>query len=370
MTTRRVFLRAFGPTFAPVRRLDVARGTIGALLGIAAAAVVVRAGSFGPEALPFIVAPIGASAVLVFAAPASPLAQPWPVLVGNTSSAAVGIVVARLIDDTLTAAAVAVSVAIGVMMLLRALHPPGGACALYAAVGSAAVREQGLTFAVWPVGANTLMLLGVAVAVNHLTGRQYPHIADLSHQPDQELPPSERAGVGPADVERAMARLDQGLDIMPADVLALVHTAEEEALDRHLGRLRCDAIMTHEFVVLRASDRINTARLLIAEHHVEALAVVDDAHRVVGIVTLFDLFDTSGLQTPGDAPVTVVMSAPVTTVAVDTPAARLVALMSDGGLHDVPVVDAGARLVGMVTRRELIAILHRALDGVEIDDLR
>ncbi len=65
---------------------------------------------------------------------------------------------------------------------------------------------------------------------------------------------------------------------------------------------------------------------------------------------------------PGDlAPVGSVMTRRVTTVREDTPVVRLVALMTDLGYRHVPVVDGDERLVGIVTRRELIAALHRAL---------
>src|SRR5262249_37174049 len=95
----RRWLRSFIPSRQRYRMLDYARGGIGAFAGIMVASVVVRAIGGGPVGLPYIVAPIGASAVLVFAAPASPLAQPWAVLGGNTASAAVGIAAARMFDS-------------------------------------------------------------------------------------------------------------------------------------------------------------------------------------------------------------------------------------------------------------------------------
>jgi CBS domain-containing membrane protein len=138
------WLRSFKPVPPRYRPIEFARGGVGALAGIIVASVVVRYFHAGPLGLPFIVAPIGASAVLVFAAPASPLAQPWAVLGGNTASAAVGIAFARLFNDTMVAAAVAVGCAIVVMMLLNCLHPPGGACALFAAVGRVPFDRRGL----------------------------------------------------------------------------------------------------------------------------------------------------------------------------------------------------------------------------------
>lgn len=112
------WLRSFVPTRVRYSWLDLARGGAGAFAGIVVASVLVRTIGGGPIGLPFIVAPIGASAVLVFAAPASPLAHPWAVFGGNTASAAVGIAAAKVFDDRMTAAAVAVGAAIIVMMLL------------------------------------------------------------------------------------------------------------------------------------------------------------------------------------------------------------------------------------------------------------
>src|SRR4051794_1003956 len=170
------WLRTFRPRSLPYRGLDYLRGAVGALFGILLAGLAGKAFDIGPAALPFIVAPIGASAVLLFAAPASPLAQPWPVVGGNLVATLVGVVSGRVFDDTVLAAAAAVGAAIALMMLLRCVHLPGGACALFASVGAPAVHEQGFAFAVFPVAVNTVVLLLVAIAVNNLTGRRYPHV--------------------------------------------------------------------------------------------------------------------------------------------------------------------------------------------------
>ncbi|HRE01934.1 MAG TPA: HPP family protein [Ilumatobacteraceae bacterium] len=87
-------------------KAEIARGALGALVGIAVAGASARLVPGGPELLPFIIAPMGAVAVLLFAVPASPLAQPWPALGGNLISTAIGLAAHFLIDDVLTAAAV------------------------------------------------------------------------------------------------------------------------------------------------------------------------------------------------------------------------------------------------------------------------
>lgn len=154
------------------------RAAAGAGLGILVTALISRwwIGTAGPQ--PWLVAPLGASAVLVFAVPASPLAQPWAVIGGNTLSALVGAACAMLIGDPAWAGAVAVAAAIALMFALRCLHPPGGATALLTALGA-----TGFQFALSPMLVNSLLLVMAGVAYNSLTGRRYPHAQRQSSPP-------------------------------------------------------------------------------------------------------------------------------------------------------------------------------------------
>ncbi len=335
---------------------ELARGAIGALLGIAIAGATARLVPGGPELLPFLVAPMGASAVLLFAVPASPLAQPWPVLGGNVISTVIGLTAHWLIDDVLVAAAVGVGAAIGVMMLLRCLHPPGGACALLAATATPVIDDQGLAFALLPVAVNTVALLAVAVAVNNVTGRRYPHRAPAAPAPTGS---AEQFGISTPDIESAMKRLER-LDVMPADVVALIRDAEKHALDRRLGSIPVSRIMHTDVAVLQPFESIFRARAVIVQRRVKTLPVVDQDDRVIGVVSIIDLFtrDLVELET-----VDSIMNRDVTTILDSTPVADLVPLMTQEGYKNLPVVDAGDRLVGMITRGDLIAVLHRALVG-------
>lgn len=345
------WLATFRPRSPTQRTADYLRGALGAVLGIAVASWAGQLLDVGPDALPFIVAPIGATSVLLFAAPASPLAQPWAVVGGNIVSTLIGTASGRLIDNTTLAASVAVGAAIGAMMLLRCLHPPGGACALFVAVGAGVVRDQGFTFALFPVAVDTVFILLVAIAVNNLTGRRYPHAPETPSD-------AKRLGLQMADIRDAIARMDQGLDVLPDDVLALVREAEAHAVDRQIGRLQVHTVMERDVVSVLPFESVFRVRMIMSQQQVKAVPVLDDDRAVIGIVTIYDLFR---LGLANVAPVSTVMSSPVTTIDEDAPVARLVALMTDRGLRHVPVVDASGHLAGIVTRSELIRVLNHAL---------
>lgn len=181
--------------------------------------------------LPMIVAPMGASAVLIFAVPASPLAQPWPVIGGNVVSALVGITVARLVPDVALAAGLAVGLAIVVMSLLRCLHPPGGAAALTAVVGGPAVATAGYYFALVPVAANAVLLTLAGLLFHRLSGHSYPHRAEaLPPKADLAQEPQ------PEDIDRALDDLGETFDISRDDLALLVTRISHHAKVRSAGR--------------------------------------------------------------------------------------------------------------------------------------
>src|SRR5882762_3777812 len=111
------------------------RVVVGAAIGVLLTGLLCRVAGSQGAAVPWLVAPIGASAVLVFGVPGSPMAQPWAVVGGNTVSALAGIVCVLAFGSGPGVAALAVGLAIAAMFTLRCLHPPGGACALVTVLG-------------------------------------------------------------------------------------------------------------------------------------------------------------------------------------------------------------------------------------------
>ncbi|MBL3590802.1 MAG: HPP family protein [gamma proteobacterium endosymbiont of Lamellibrachia anaximandri] len=117
------------------------------------------------EAMPLILASTGASAILIFSLPFSPVSQPWNLVGGHLVSAFAGVSCYLLIPNDLLAASVSIPCAMLLMHLLRCMHPPGGATAITAVVGGANVHALGYAFIVIPVFINAIILLSIAMAI-------------------------------------------------------------------------------------------------------------------------------------------------------------------------------------------------------------
>ncbi|MGF6802262.1 CBS-domain-containing membrane protein [Paraburkholderia youngii] len=169
------WLSSFLPAPVTVKWHERARSCLGALLGIAFTGGLMYL-LLGPAAnIPLLVAPMGASAVLLFAVPASPLAQPWSIIGGNLVSATVGVTCAMLIGDPTLAAALAVALSISGMFALRCVHPPSGAVALTAVLGGPVIHALGYRFVLEPIAIQSAALLFAALVYHAATGHRYPH---------------------------------------------------------------------------------------------------------------------------------------------------------------------------------------------------
>lgn len=119
----------------------------------------------------WLMASLGASALLVFALPGSPMAQPWAVIAGNTLSALVGIAVIHLIHEPLLAMPLAASLSILGMFVLRCLHPPAAAVALIVVLG----HVMHYRYAFFPVMVDSILLVMAGAVYSNLTGKRYPN---------------------------------------------------------------------------------------------------------------------------------------------------------------------------------------------------
>ena len=211
-------------------------GALGIILVLAFTGALV-----GPTAALVIVPSTGASAVLIFAAPHSPFAQPWAVLAGHVLSALVGVACWQLVPNPTLAAGLAVGLAIGVMHVARCLHPPGGATALAAVIGGAAVHELGYRYALNPIALNCAIILIVGFVFNHaFPWRRYP--ASLMRYRGTAA----RAGsvwprISESHVSEAMDHLNVVIDVSPEEMGELIRqtlSIAQREQDAHLPAVR------------------------------------------------------------------------------------------------------------------------------------
>jgi len=285
------------------------RACLGALFGIAFTAWVAHAVLGRDIGAPLLVAPMGASAVLLFAVPESPLAQPWSIMGGNICAAIVGVVCAKLIGTPMVAAATAVALAISVMLAFRCVHPPSGAVALTAVLGGPAIHELGYRFVLIPIALQSAALLTAALAFHLTMGHRYPR----SFSSEAGHPPAGRwSGLGrrllsmlrwrgeaaSAPMPGASARGD------PTGIEALFHDDSDRFGGRVFGELTCADIMSsiphmphltrvstasHYDCTVRTDTPISDLAPHFKDHACDRVGVLDGAGRLVGAISQLDL---------------------------------------------------------------------------------
>jgi CBS-domain-containing membrane protein len=177
MSVKEYFIKMAGGAKGPPRVsfTEIIWSWLGSVIGIGICGYISSA-YFEPRDLTLIIGSFGASAVLVYGAIKSPLAQPRNLIGGHVISGLVGVASYQLFGETIwLAAAIGVSLAIAAMLVTKTLHPPGGATALIAVIGGKKIHDLGFLYVLLPVGAGALILLLVALFVNNLSNnRKYP----------------------------------------------------------------------------------------------------------------------------------------------------------------------------------------------------
>lgn len=354
---RSAIARFFSPILAGATLRDRMIACLGTILGISLTALVCRLFLQSTEGLPFIVAPLGASAVLLFAVPASPLAQPWPIIGGNMISALVGLLVARAIDEPVLAMGMGVSLAIAIMSAMRCLHPPGGAAALTAVIGGPNIASAGFLFPFVPVAVNSILLVVLGILFHKLTRRSYPHkptVANSAHG-TIDPPANQRVGFRPEDIDAALADMDQTLDINRGDLDRLLRQVELRALLRAKKKLTCADIMSRDIVRIGPAGSTAHARTVLLEHNIRTLPVANAEGGLLGIVGLRELV----LPT---AQVAEVMVKP-SVASPEEAAFSLLPTLTDGRTHAVVVTDPQGKILGLITQTDLLAAAARSISN-------
>ena len=161
----------FGGDQAQVSWQEKLRSAFGALIGLALVLVLAKYLGDLNGTNEWLIASLGASALLVFAIPQSPMAQPWAVIGGNSISAVVGITLNHFVSEPLISMPAGVALSILGMFYLRCLHPPAAAVALIVISG----QIMHYRFALFPVLVDSVLLIIAGAIYNNLTGKRYPN---------------------------------------------------------------------------------------------------------------------------------------------------------------------------------------------------
>ena len=323
----------------------------------------------------WMMASLGASALLVFVLPSSPLAQPWAVIGGNVVAAVIGIACVNLFDHPMLTAPVAVGLSILCMFVLRCLHPPAAAVAMITSLGSI----SGFQYALFPVLTDSVLLVVAGVIYNNLTGKVYPHFW-------RPVPMASQVEASHSkDIDAVLSRYNQVIDINRADLASLIGQVEMRAYEYKLKGMTCAEIMTKEVRHLDVSTPLAAAWKTLRDNHIKALPVIDRNRRVVGIVTLEDFLKhadidlhnnfrrlvkgvvRSGLKGLGitlaaqSDVVGQIMSKQVRVISESRNVMDLVEVFHSQGHHHLPVIDSHQALVGIITQSDFVAAIERSL---------
>lgn len=357
------------PLSARERWISALAGCLGILLIQGILAVMPA----GPQ-LSYMLAPLGASAVILFALPHSPLAQPWSLAGGLLISALVGYAVGLWVQPAWLAIGLALGLAIWLTALLRCIHPPGGAMAVVFAL---AAQQQSISLLTALLNA-LAALMAVLVVNNLMPGRHYPQCAPNGAR----LPalPQPRRSIRHDDLQHALEKFDAYLDISEDDLVRIYDLATSHAHARH-ERRTCGEIMTAPAISVEFATGLNEAWALMQARHLHGLPVVDRSQRVIGVLTLGDFLrhvEPASAQGIGDnirrllrpspgshasKPEVVgqIMSSQFVRAQNNTPVSEIAALLASAS-HPVivPVTDEAQRLAGVLTQTDLLAaVYHR-----------
>ncbi len=227
----------------PIRHSQILVPAAAACIAILIIGIISRQLIASTQVAHFLLASMGASALLLFVIPTSPLSQPWSLFGGHMVSGFIGIGCALLFDDIVIASAVSVTLAIIAMMYLRCLHPPGGATALIPILMAEEVHQVGFQFIFTPIAINTLLLLLLSLLINRLV--LHRHYA--SHTVPEPLPVQEETEAiiqnspfTAEDLEYAFEKMDNFIDVDEDDLFRIYALATSHAEERgaHVPCLR------------------------------------------------------------------------------------------------------------------------------------
>ncbi len=369
--------RHAGPAMGFTGWTETLRATAGMFVGMVALILFLSADPAASAWGLFVIAPFGASAVLLFALPNSPLAQPWSAVIGNAVSALVGVALVLLIDVPELRIVLAPALAVMAMHLCRALHPPGGAVALATVLAPHAAQELGFLYVLLPVALGTFALVPVAALAAAMTGRRYPFRQPATPGPQGTTDPRplERLGVSREELAGLLQEFRQSANIGVEDLARLIAAAELLAARHHTDGITCGEIMSRDLVTIRPDAPLTEVAAIFRDRGFTSLPVVAADGRYEGVIfqihlirrgeeearlrgTRFVASFARMLGATGGHMVRAreVMDRHVPALPPEAEIHRLLPLLAEGPNDAVPILSE-ARITGIVTRTDLIAAL-------------
>lgn len=353
---------------------------IGGFLGIALA-MLISGHYLGFRDALLIGGAMGASAVLLFAVPHSPLAQPWAFVGGHMVSTLCAIAVYKTVPNLYAAGGLAVAGSILLMAYLRCIHPPGGGTALAIIVGSPAMHTLGFQYAITPIGYNLVMILAIALLFNNLTTRRWYPLAlhQLWSPPPKEFVVAEATGrtLAHEDLAAALKEMDAVIDVTEEDLEKIYALASVHAHMRRIHGVSAADVMRRDVVTVAPNTALLDVWNLMQERQVNGVAVVDAHNHGIGMITISDFLKQAGARCARGFPQCLIdllrrarrgrgtprvaedlMSAPLVSVREETDVIHLLPIFARKRFHHLPVVDAHKKIVGLVTLPALLAVLH------------
>ncbi len=335
---------------------------VGALLGLVLSSLISWWLLGGINA--WYIAPMGASSVLLFAVSASPLSQPWNVLVGNSIAAIVGVSASLYIADLTWAFGLAVGVSIFLMMSTDSLHPPSGAVAITAVLGGEAVHQLGYAFVLYPVLLNSTLLLICAVLFNRMIRRDYPLLRTHLNPRSSDPTPMQKVTIQPQDIEYALEQQTELLDISQYDLENIIFQAQRHANQRFELEGKCADMMTKDVIYLQSEDEVLGVLDIFKQMNIMSLPVVNAQHVLVGTLALSDVVAwlmTTQHTSSSRQLVKQIMHRQVVTVRPEQNILAILPYFVDKSFNYLPVVGPEQVLQGIISRADMLAYLYHKL---------
>ena len=324
---------------------------------------------------------MGASAVLLFAVPHSPLAQPWAFVGGHLVSSVVAITVYRYVPNLYAAAGLAVGGAITVMAYLRCLHPPGGGTALAVIIGGPSTHVLGYDYLITPIAYNLAVMLAVALVFNNLaTRRWYPLALHQLWSPPPAVAAMQEVGkqtLSHDDITAALKEMNAVIDVSEEDLERVFALASVHAHMRRVHGVASRDVMNRQPTTVAPDADLLDVWHLMQHDQAEGVVVVDNDRHILGIITINDFLKQAADKCKRGFPHCLhdffarlrtnlakprlardLMTTAVISVDETTDVIHLLPLFARHHFNHLPVINADKQLVGMVTLPYLMSVLH------------